>query len=72
MILNCVLSINVIVFVVHVTLVKSNVLQKLRWNEHNNPNKSAESSRDLQSNMNHYFTWGVISNAPKMVRPRRT
>ena len=47
-------------------------IAEVRWNEHNNPTKSTESSRDLQSNMNYYFTWGVISNASKMVRPKST
>ena len=37
----------------------------IRWNEHNNTTKSSEPSRQLRSNINHYFTWAVISNAPK-------
>ena len=39
-----------------------------RWNEHNNPTKSSEPSKHLQSNINHYFTWAVISNAPKYAK----
>ena len=38
---------------------------EVRWNEHNNPTKSSEPSKHLRSNINHYFTWTVISNAPK-------
>ena len=38
---------------------------EVRWNERNNPTKSSEPSKHLQSNMIHYFTWTVISNAPK-------
>ena len=41
--MNLVLSIKEIVFVVHVILVKPNVMQKL----HNNPTKSSESSKHL-------------------------
>ena len=33
---------------------KSNV--EVRWNEHNNPTKSLEPSKQLWSNINHYFT----------------
>ena len=43
----------------------------VRWNEHNNPTKSSESLKHLRSNIIHYFTWAVISKAPKMLRPRR-
>ena len=38
---------------------------EVRWNEHNNPSKSSEPSKHLQNNINHSFTWAVISNAPK-------
>ena len=44
---------------------------EVRWNEHNNPTKSSEPSKHLRSNINHYFTWAAISNAPKILRPRR-
>ena len=33
---------------------------EVRWNEHNNPTKSSDTSKYLQSNINHYFTWTVI------------
>ena len=58
-----VLSIEEIVRVVHIRLVKPNA--EVRWNEYNNPTKSLEPSKHLGSNINHYFTWAVISNAPK-------
>ena len=44
---------------------------EVRWNEHNNPTKWSEPSKHLQSNINHYFTWAVISNAPKNVKTRK-
>ena len=44
---------------------------EVRWNEHNNPTKSSEPSKHLRSNINHYFTWAVISNAPKNAKTRR-
>ena len=44
---------------------------EVRWNEHNNPTRSSEPSNHLQSNMNHYFTWAAISNAPKNTKARK-
>ena len=44
---------------------------KVRWNEHNNPTKRSEPSKHLQSNINHYFTWAVISEAPKNAKTRK-
>ena len=38
---------------------------EVRWNKHNNPTKSSESSKHLRRNINHCFTCAVISNAPK-------
>ena len=39
---------------------------EVRWNEHNNPNnKKSNASKHLKSNIEHVFTWAVISNAPK-------
>ena len=38
---------------------------EVRLNEHNNLNKSSEPSKHLRSNVNHYFTLAVISNAQK-------
>ena len=48
---------------------KSNV--EVRWNEHNIPTKSSEPLKHLQSNINYYFTWAVISNAPKNAKTRK-
>ena len=42
-----------------------------RWNKHNNPTKSSEPSKHLRSNINHYFTWAVISDAPKNANTRK-
>ena len=44
---------------------------EVRWNEHNNPTKSSEPSKQLRSNINHYFTRAVISNAPKNAKTRK-
>ena len=44
---------------------------EVRWNKHNNPNKSSEPSKHLRSNINYYFTWAVISNAPKNVKTKK-
>ena len=43
---------------------------EVRWNEHNNVTKSLEPSKHLRSNINHCFTWAVISNAPKNSKTR--
>ena len=45
--------------------------EEVRWKEHNNPTKSSEPSKHLGSNINHYFTWAVISNAPKNAKTRK-
>ena len=44
----------------------------VRWNEHNNPTKSSELPKQLLSNMNHYFTWAVISNVLKSTKTRKS
>ena len=44
---------------------------EVRWNEHDNPTKSLEPPKHLQSNIKHYFTWAVISNAPKNAKTRK-
>ena len=44
---------------------------KVWWNEHNNWTKSSEPSKHLWSNINHYFTWTGISNAPKNAKARK-
>ena len=43
---------------------------EVRWNEHN-PAESTEPSKNLRSNINHYFTWAVILNAPKNAETRK-
>ena len=43
--------------------IKHNV--EVRWNKHNNPTKSSESTKTHQNNSGHYFIWSIISNAPK-------
>ena len=44
---------------------------EIRWNERNNLTKSSEPSKHLRSSINHYFTWTVISNAPKNAKSRK-
>ena len=44
---------------------------EVRWNEHNNPTKSSEPSKHFRSNINHCFTWAVISNAAKNAKTRK-
>ena len=44
---------------------------EVRWNEDNNPTKSSEPSEQLQSNINHYFVWAVISNDPKNAKTKK-
>ena len=43
----------------------------VRWNEHNDLTKSWQPSKHLLSNINHHFTWAVISNAPKNAKTRK-
>ena len=43
---------------------------EVRWNQHNNPTKSSEPSKHLQSNISHYFT--IFQMLQKMLRPGRT
>ena len=42
-----------------------------RWNEHNNPTKSSEPTKHFRCNINHGFTWVVISNAPTNAKTRK-
>ena len=43
---------------------------EVRWNEHNNPTKISEPSKHLRNNINHCFTWAVISNALQSAKTR--
>ena len=58
------LSIKGIILVVHVNA-------KVRWNKRNNRHKSSEPSKHLRSNINHFFTRAVISNAPDNAKTRK-
>ena len=42
-----------------------------RWNEHNDPTKKSEPSCHLNKNVEHSFTWEIISSAPKHMRKRK-
>ena len=44
---------------------------EVRWNKHNNSTKSSEPPKHLRSNIKHYFTRTVISNAPKNAKTRK-
>ena len=47
--------------VLHVTLVKTST----RRNERNNPTNSSETLKNFQNNIDHCFTWTILSNALK-------
>ena len=49
--------------------IKSNA--EVRWNGYNNPTESSEPSKNLRSNINHYFAWAVISNALQNAKGRK-
>ena len=53
----------------HICETKHNA--EVRYNEHNNSTKSSESPKHLRSNINHCFTRGIISNAPKNTSTRK-
>ena len=38
---------------------------EVRWNEHRNPTKGSEPSKQLRNNINHRFTQTIISNTRK-------
>ena len=42
-----------------------------RWNEHNNPTNKSEPAIHLNKNIEHSFTWDILSIAPKNDRKRR-
>ena len=44
---------------------------EVRWNEHNNLNKSSEPSKHHPNNISQCFTWTVISNAPKNAKSKK-
>ena len=61
MIINCVLSIkDFTLLVVHVTLVKPNVIQRLDAMNIIITTMSSEPLKHLQSKINYCFTWNVI------------
>ena len=38
---------------------------EVRWHERNNPTRCSEPSKHLRNNIDHCYTWTMISNAPK-------
>ena len=42
-----------------------------RWGEHNNPTNKSEPSKHLRNNIEHVFTWTILSKAPKNTRTRK-
>ena len=44
---------------------------EIRWNKLNNLTKRLGLSRHLRRNINHYFTWVSISNAPRNTKNRK-
>ena len=43
----------------------------VRWDEHNNPTKSLESSKHFCYNIDHCLTWTITSNAAKNAKTRK-
>ena len=43
----------------------------VRWTEHNNSTKCSEPSKHHPNNIEHCFTWTIISNAPKNPKARK-
>ena len=48
---------------------KQNV--EVRWFDHNNPKNQSEPAKHLRANVNHQFTWRVISPAPDFYKTRK-
>ena len=44
---------------------------EVRWNEHNNPTKTSEPLKHLHNNINHCFTWTIISDSLKNTKTRK-
>ena len=44
---------------------------EVRCSEHNSPTKSPEPTKQLRNNINHCFTWAVISDAPKNAKTKK-
>ena len=44
---------------------------RVRWNEHENPNKDSEPARHLRDNPNHNFNWSILCNAPTKYNERK-
>ena len=43
-----------------------------RWNEHNTPSGKSNSSKHINSLLDHIFTWSIICNAPTNKFKRKT
>ena len=44
---------------------------EIRWAEHNSLKGKSEPSKHLQDNVDHAFTWRILSSAPKNTRERK-
>ena len=42
-----------------------------RYHEHNKPSKKSKPAAHLEQNIDHYFTWRILSNAPSNARTRK-
>ena len=43
----------------------------VRYDEHNKPFKKSKPAAHLNQNIEHYFTWKILSNAPSNARMRK-
>ena len=41
------------------------------WNEHNNPLKKSNPSKHIKDNIDHFFNWLALANAPKNMFQRK-
>ena len=44
---------------------------KIRWNEHNDVNASSEHAKHLAKNIDHKFSWYILTSAPENTLKRR-
>ena len=44
---------------------------KIRWNEHNEANKNFESAKCLARNIEHEFSWYILTRPPENTLKRR-
>ena len=43
----------------------------VRYDEHNKPSRKSKPAAHLEQNIDHYFTWRILCNAPSNARTRK-